>query len=311
MKPLFLVFITAISSNAFSSQLDKDSTIKFYRQVLSCGLPTITCLQNQRLIKPLGHNLFAFNGKLQLRNPDEIISGGRIARFLNLPVVLVPDLPGIKGIPTVDAIVYSNEGIPIANLSLKTFRGNSTNGVSSIKKNFNRARSSHRQLYSYDYLPKIFGFSISPTGEIVANKGTPDQELRQLILKGVLHLLGLTFNGVRPVWLAVDLIDDPFKQFSIVQVTRNEGRIPFEGNFLDVVDERETEEIEYPTVINLDSLVARAGKDNEVSRYVVLIKNDAFNLDKNGYKLTKECAALLNRAEDKSKHSHKGEMAAD
>jgi hypothetical protein len=245
------------------------------------------------LIKQLGPTLFAFNGKLELRNPDEIISGDRIARYLDLPVVLVPDLPGLKGVPTIDALVFSRKGEPIANLSLKSFRGNTTNGVNAIKKNFLLARSSYRQLYSYEYLPKRFGFSVSDKGNLSANKGTPNQELRKQILTGVLHLLGLTHESSRQVWLVVDLIDDQFKTFSIVQGTQGEGRIPFDGTFLDVLDERDTEQIEKPKVINLGSLADRAGKDKEVSRYMLLIKDDAFDLDKNGFKITKTCAALL------------------
>lgn len=104
MKLALLGVLLVLGAPVYSAQLDRGFTLDFYRRVLSCAPLTISCLQGQGLIKELGPNLYAFNDRLQLRHPDEAVSGGRLARVLDRPVVLIPDLPGLIGVPTVDAM---------------------------------------------------------------------------------------------------------------------------------------------------------------------------------------------------------------
>jgi hypothetical protein len=56
---------------------------------------------------------------------------------------------------------------------------------------------------------------------------------------------------------------------------------------------REVEEAERPKVVNLDVLVERSGRANEFSRYLVLIKDHVFDLDKTGFQISQNCAGLL------------------
>lgn len=44
------------------------------------------------------------------------MSAKRTSAVLNLPILLIPNLPGIKGVPGVDAVVFNEKGSPLANL---------------------------------------------------------------------------------------------------------------------------------------------------------------------------------------------------
>lgn len=268
------------------------STLEFYRKTLACAPLTLTCLEAQGLLREIAPNVFTF-GNQELTYPDEGTSAARAAAYLGLPIVLISDLPGLKGVPTVDAVVFATDGSPVANLSIKSSRGGSTNAMNSLKKLFSRARASHHHLYSFDYLPQIHGFSVTLEGHLIAKSGTPNQEYRRQLLTGALHLLGISHVKTRPVWLTVDLSDNPFKTFAMIQSTVANKHIPFAGTFLNILDKRHPAEVENPKVIHLESLVKRSGEENEISRYLMMIQGRVFDLDQSGFKITESCEALL------------------
>lgn len=131
------------TSNVFSAQLDRVFTKEFYERILSCPQIQITCLEKHDLIEEISPNLYALKNVRQ-GTEEERVSGARIVKAIRRPLLLIPDLPGLSGVPTVDAIVFSNDGDPVANLSIKSFLGDSKNGAMALKRNILSGRGSFK-----------------------------------------------------------------------------------------------------------------------------------------------------------------------
>lgn len=147
-------------------------------------------------------------------------------------------------------------------------------------------------MYNPDHLPNRFGFTLNEDGILSPLAGTQDKRVRLPLLRGTAFLLGIGRQAMRDVWLAIDFLDEN-KSFSIFSGTLGEGRVPFEGTFLDLLDSRQIEKIEKPKAVHLESLVNRAAEAHEVKRYLVLLNDSLLEVDRNGYRLTTNCEQYL------------------
>ncbi|MAV92176.1 MAG: hypothetical protein CL676_12215 [Bdellovibrionaceae bacterium] len=289
---LFLIFVS--STPLLAAQVDKDATLDFYERVLSCKPLTLSCLKEVGLIYQSKENLFIFHGHEDLIQPDEWISAERMAAHTGLQILLQPSLPGLGWVPVFDAVVFSKEDLAIANLSLKAVKSESLNGMNAIKRNIFVARQAFQKYYRLHHLPETFGFSVTKEGLLVPNLGTPDQKLRNVLVTGAHHLLGISKGKRRKAWLMIDFAEDSFKKFSTIKGKDGTGRVPYKGTFLHLRDSRQKARIKLPQVLNLDSLVKRSRRSNELARYFVFLNHSVFRLDRTGHEIIQKCEALLN-----------------
>lgn len=280
---------------AYSSQLDRSFTLEFYKKVLSCPEIALSCLKQNDLIKEIHPNVYAFKDPSEQASPEEEMSAKRTSAVLNLPILLIPNLPGIKGVPGVDAVVFNEKGSPLANISIKSFTGTTDNGNNTLKRQLTNARSSHSTVNHRDYLPNLFGFLYSENNELVAKKETRDQELRRQIILGASYILGTQTNTLRDVWLVIDFASDPLKKI-FIEYGGLGKRIQYDGTFLRIRHSNESEAVLHPKVVSIDLLTERTKKAGEISKYVILVNDSTFIADKDGYRIITGCATALNNS---------------
>lgn len=256
---LFLTLAFAlVATPVESSPLKNEWTSDFYSKVLDCQPLTLDCLGSKGLIERLGANFYSFRDDGGLRgfsaniSQHERFTSERLLAWLPGPILLLPHLPGMQPVPVIDAIAFSSNGHPLANISLKsTFLTETSNSTVTVKYMMKRARAAHIKMYNTKYFSTLFGFSVDRDGALVANPRSPFQKQRQLIIKGFFHLLGFEISpeSSRQAWLAIDLTNQvrgrSFRIFEGLLVDAQTSR--YEGQFLRVEDPRQPfDEITHP-----------------------------------------------------------------
>ena len=281
---MYYILALLTSWATWGSPTDYDAIASFYRQILSCPNVNLTCLKAFDLVEEIRPNLFVLKNSVNLGTDEEWKSGARIAEWFDHAVLLAPHLPGLRGVPTVDAVVFSPDGRPLANLSLKALVASSSHDGHGLRKVVLRNQSSYKAHYNVDYLAGSFGLSVAESGELVADRGTPYQEYRKLVVRGVHHFLGLGRLSARDLWLAGDLIEDDDVSVRIFDDALAQ-------TFIDLLNTREPDA--EPSVLHLQSLSAMAGVRGEVSRYLILINDSYVGVDERGYVFVEDCAHWL------------------
>ncbi|MBK9039035.1 MAG: hypothetical protein IPL83_07730 [Bdellovibrionales bacterium] len=208
---------------------------------------------------------------------------GRVARALDLPALLIGNLPGFKGIPAVDGVLFSKVGNPIASVSLKTFFGDTTKGITAVKGMLLNNRASIRDHFSIQYLSEMWGFTLDKRGRFKPKQSNREPIYRELILRGTFKILGMEKLKTRPIWIALDFSMDPFKSLNVRQGNVGLNPIPFDGTFIEFVDSRE-EPGSRTRAINIETLAVRAGHDSLVTRYLFLMHQGLHWVDSSGLK---------------------------
>jgi hypothetical protein len=279
-----MVIASAFSASCFANGFDRALAMEFYQRILSCSEITLPCLESAGLIRSVGAGSYVFVDAPAPRAFEQD-SGEKIANAVGLSVLMLPDLPGLTGVPVIDAILFDNSGQPVANLGLKTFLGTTTNGTNAAHKMLRRSKSSFKELYNVRYLSENYGFEVDPHGEIVPKFGTKDQELRSTLLNGFFKLAGMSESSNRPVWMGIDLSNDPHKSLQILKGRSGVGPIPFDGTFFDIVDNRIHEEFDRLSVVNIDLLLSDVRGPADIKKYLILVNRALLSIDKAGHKL--------------------------
>lgn len=151
----FLSFVIA-PTLAFSAQLDRDFALRFYNKIRSCQPLTLPCLIDQDLVEEIRPYLYVFKGQVTRPSGAERFSALRISNVFKLPILLAPHLPGMDGVPTVDAILFSSNGTPLSNISIKSYGGRTINGGNILRRSLSSARGSYGRVYNSEYFQQRF-----------------------------------------------------------------------------------------------------------------------------------------------------------
>lgn len=177
---------------------------------------------------------------------------------LGLPILLLTDFPAFGAVPAVDAVVFSKEGYPIANLSIKSVHSR-FGSVSATRNALTSAKHKREDYYNRDFMINHFGFTAKENPELT------------IIPEAILKILGLEDDKrKRPFILAVDYLQIP----SAKPVFNNEDIGQTMG--IRVVDLPLSE-----LRINLSSLLSRIREVEEIDSYYFLFPKVTVKLDKN------------------------------
>ncbi len=130
---------------------------KFVDRLYSLPSLHLQDLVAQGMIETIAPRVYRFVGA-QINHPHELSASARLARTLGQNVLLFGHLPALNDVPGVDGIVFSHDGAPAFNLSIKSAKSGAINR-DKIHRLKSHGRSEMKRAYHladlYSALPKI------------------------------------------------------------------------------------------------------------------------------------------------------------
>lgn len=269
-------------SGAHAISLSRSSALLFCNQLLSVSQFNFISLLNAGLLNRLDENVYVFKGSTNLYE-HEIKSVAKFARIMNSPVVVIGNLPGLAGTPSVDAILFGDNIPQYVNISVKTNRGKSKNNTSFLKSATNAAESSVRDHYSAESIAANFGFNII-NGELEPKPNVSYQDVKEQVIKGLLRVLGLEKNGeARPVTVLVDMSEGSYKWPRIDRSIAGDD-LPEGDALMHVFDSANPEnELENLAFVNLSKKMRNIRNSDTILSYYFLFHSSYVKVDRHGY----------------------------
>lgn len=278
MRFILWLCLWAVSSSAHAlTEEAKLQASAFYARLVECHELSLGCLEEKGLVRATAPMVYSFVDGPPA-SAGERQTAIELAQTLGQPLVLCPHLPGLKGLPAVDAIVYTREGEPMANLQIKTYSGSSRFLTTNAKWSLSSAITDMRDHYSADFFAGLFGFARDDNGTLYAKLLTPDKSHRRLLLNGLLHLLGFRGDESRTAWVVLDFSGGAHKHVRV---------LPNHQGF------RITEDSEFDTdIIDFGWLKSVALARDQ--RYLILLDDSYIAVGGEGHRIIRRCDKLLN-----------------
>lgn len=169
---------------------------EFYQKILSINQVSIQSLLSAEIIlkRPgLKGEVYVPSKQRVEASKIEERTAETLSAILNLPVLLVADLPGYGSIPAVDAILFDRNGFPLSNLSFKSVHSRGKT-IKATYNQFYAVNVALREHYSQDFFEAKFRPPEDVPGDIKA------------IPSAVRKLLGIDRIDMRPISVVLDYL---------------------------------------------------------------------------------------------------------